>query len=123
MHGFSLSLPPSRGMLEETASLFCYERVRESASPRVRLSASPPVRVRQSASPVLHFIHTPWCSTKLLITRSKHIDTKLHFVRERVENKEIKIHYVPTEEMTADILTKSLPRVKVEKHRTILLGN
>ena len=42
--------------------------------------------------------------------RSKHIDTKLHFIRERVENKEVKIHYVPT----ADILTKSLPRVKVE---------
>ncbi len=49
MHGFSLSLPPSRGMLEETASLFFYERVRESASPRVRESASPPVR--ESASP------------------------------------------------------------------------
>ena len=41
--------------------------------------------------------------------RSKHIDTKLHFIRERVENKEVKIHYVPTEEMTADIFTKSLP--------------
>ena len=55
--------------------------------------------------------------------QSKHIDTKLHFIRERVENEEVKIHYVPTEEMTADILTKSLPRVKVERHRTILLGN
>ncbi len=63
------------------------------------------------------------CHNPVMHKRSKHIDTKLHFVRERVENKEIKIHYVPTEEMTADILTKSLPRVKVEKHRTILLGN
>ena len=35
--------------------------------------------------------------------QSKHIDTKLHFIRERVENKEVKINYVPTEEMTADI--------------------
>ena len=62
MHGFSLSLPPSRGMLEETASLFCYERVRvrESASPPVRESGSASPRVRQSgsASPGLHFIHT-----------------------------------------------------------------
>ena len=63
------------------------------------------------------------CHNPVMHKRSKHIDTKLHFIRERVENKEIKIHYVPTEEMTADILTKSLPRVKVEKHRTVLLGN
>jgi hypothetical protein len=54
--------------------------------------------------------------------RSKHIDTKLHFIRERVENEEVGIHYIPTEEMTADILTKSLPRVKVERHRCVLLG-
>ena len=63
------------------------------------------------------------CHNPVMHKRSKHIDTKLHFIRERVENKEVKIHYVPTEEMTADILTKSLPRVKVEKHRTVLLGN
>ena len=63
------------------------------------------------------------CHNPVMHKRSKHIDTKLHFIRERVESKEVKIHYVPTEEMTADILTKSLPRVKVEKHRTVLLGN
>ena len=63
------------------------------------------------------------CHNPVMHKPSKHIDTKLHFIRERVENKEIKIHYVPTEEMTADILTKSLPRVKVKKHRTVLLGN
>ena len=63
------------------------------------------------------------CHNPVMHKRSKHIDTKLHFIRERVENKEVKIHYVPTEEITADILTKSLPRVKVQKHRTVLLGN
>ena len=63
------------------------------------------------------------CHNPVMHKRSKHIDTKLHFIRERVENKKVKIHYVPTEEMTADILTKSLPRVTVEKHRTVLLGN
>ena len=63
------------------------------------------------------------CHNPVMHKRSKHIDTKLHFIRERIENK-VKIHYVPTEEMTADILTKSLPRVKVERHRIIiLLGN
>ena len=55
--------------------------------------------------------------------RSKHIDRKLHFIRERVENGEVGIHYIPTDDMTGDILTKSLPQVKVEKHRSVLLGN
>ena len=54
---------------------------------------------------------------------SKHIDTKSHFIRERVENGEVGVHYIQTDSMTADILTKSLPRVKVEKHRYVLLGN
>ena len=55
--------------------------------------------------------------------RSKHIDTKLHFIRERDENGEVGIHYIPTNDMTADILTKSLPRVKGEKHCCVLSGN
>ena len=36
------------------------------------------------------------CDNPVTHKRSKHIDTKLHFIRERVENKEVKIHYVPT---------------------------
>ena len=63
------------------------------------------------------------CHNPVMHKRSKHIDTKLHFIRERVENGEVRIHYIPTDDMTADILTKSLPRVKVEKHRSVLLGN
>ena len=61
------------------------------------------------------------CHNPVMHKRSKHIDT--HFIRERVENGEVGIHYIPTDSMTADILTKSLPRVKVEKHRYVLLGN
>ena len=63
------------------------------------------------------------CHDPAMHKRSKDMNTKLHFIRERVENKEVKIYYVPTEEMTADILRKSLPRVKVEKTRKILLGH
>ena len=63
------------------------------------------------------------CHIPVMHKRSKHIDTKLHFMRERAENGEVGIHYIPTEDMTADILTKSLPRIEVEKHRYVLLGN
>ena len=62
------------------------------------------------------------CHNPVMHKRSKHIDTKFHFIRERVKSKEVGIHYIPTEDMAADILTKSLPRVKVEKHRYVLLG-
>ena len=44
--------------------------------------------------------------------RSKHIDISYHFVRELVENKEIQIYYLSTENMIADILTKSLSKCK-----------
>ena len=44
--------------------------------------------------------------------RTKHIDIKYHFVREVLQNGVVKIEYLPTEEMVADILTKPLCRVK-----------
>ena len=40
--------------------------------------------------------------------RSKHIDIQHHFVREKIESKEIEISYMTTDEMIADALTKSL---------------
>lgn len=41
--------------------------------------------------------------------RTKHIDVRVHFLREHVKSKDIDIVYCPTEEMIADILTKPLP--------------
>ena len=46
--------------------------------------------------------------------RAKHIDTKVHFVRDLVANEEINISYVPSEENTADVLTKPLGSSKHE---------
>jgi hypothetical protein len=40
--------------------------------------------------------------------RSKHIDTRRHFVRETVVNGEIALVYIPTAEQQADGLTKAL---------------
>jgi hypothetical protein len=42
----------------------------------------------------------------------KHIDTKQHFIRELVEQKEIKLKYAHTNEQVADFMTKVLAREK-----------
>jgi hypothetical protein len=48
--------------------------------------------------------------------RTKYIDVRYHFIRESCQQGLIKLVHVPTTEMLADILTKSLPRVKHEKN-------
>ena len=40
--------------------------------------------------------------------RSKHIDTRFHFIRDHIKNKEVEIHHVKTSEQVVDILTKPL---------------
>ena len=44
--------------------------------------------------------------------RSKHIDVKLHFVRDIVNKGEVKIEKVSTEDNPADMMTKPLPSNK-----------
>ena len=51
-------------------------------------------------------------------SRTKHIDIKFHYLREAVEKKEVNIIYCATEKMTADIMTKPLPKVKFEEFRS-----
>nr|CCA21918.1 PREDICTED: copia proteinlike putative [Albugo laibachii Nc14] len=45
-------------------------------------------------------------------SRTKHIDIKFHFLREKVEDGVIVLEYKPTDEMIADGLTKALGKVK-----------
>ena len=44
--------------------------------------------------------------------RTKHIDTRYHFIRDCIEDGRVIIEHVKTEDQLADILTKSLGRVK-----------
>ena len=44
--------------------------------------------------------------------RSKHIDVKLHFVRDEIANGRVKVKKVHTAENAADMLTKALPSSK-----------
>ena len=43
-------------------------------------------------------------------TKTKHIAIKYHFLRELVQDKEVKLEYVNTKEQIADIFTKPLPK-------------
>ena len=51
--------------------------------------------------------------------RTKHIDIKLHFRREKVAHEVIALEYKPTEEMVVNGFTKALPR---DKHTKFLTG-
>ena len=55
--------------------------------------------------------------------RSKHIETKLHFFRHKMDGTiSTNYNYVPNDEMAADIFTKSLHVSKVETLKTFLMG-
>jgi len=47
---------------------------------------------------------------------TKHINIRYHFIRRTIADKQITMVYCPTEEMTADILTKALPKYKTAIH-------
>jgi len=46
--------------------------------------------------------------------RTKHINVHFHFVRQTVTQKDISLNYISTNDMVADIFTKSLARQKFE---------
>ena len=41
---------------------------------------------------------------------TKHFEIDLHFIREKVEKRDMEIRYVPTSNQLADVFTKSLPK-------------
>jgi hypothetical protein len=57
-------------------------------------------------------------------TRTKHIDIRYHFICYTIEAGSIKLVYCPTDQQTADTLTKALPSIKAKhfahamEHRT-----
>ena len=55
--------------------------------------------------------------------RTKHIATRHFWTKERVESGELKIRYVPTDHMIADILTKPIQGEQFRTLRDQLLGH
>jgi len=54
-------------------------------------------------------------------TRTKHISLRYHHVGEQMRAGAAKVEYMPTEDMTADLLTKPLPSATHGKHTETLL--
>ena len=49
--------------------------------------------------------------------RSKHMEMRYHYLRDMVQRRAISLRYVPTDEQTADVLTKPLSKTKFEYFR------
>ena len=47
----------------------------------------------------------------------KHIAIKFHFIRQAVQEKQVTVHYVPTQDQVADVFTKPLPGSSFKKFR------
>ena len=47
--------------------------------------------------------------------RTKHIDVQCHWIREAIANGRIRLQYLHTNEMKADLLTKALGRIKFDQ--------
>nr|XP_043639130.1 uncharacterized protein LOC122610203 [Erigeron canadensis] len=52
--------------------------------------------------------------------RSKHIDTKYHFIRECVDEGLIEVEFVSGKEQKADFLTKPLPSIKFNEMKKMV---
>lgn len=70
--------------------------------------ADEPIRVSCDNMGAIHL-----ASNDAYLPRTKHIDIKHHFVRECINKKKIMVHYISTDKMVADSLTKSVTANKL----------
>jgi hypothetical protein len=72
---------------------------------------------------------TMFCDNQAVLTltttdnyhaRTKHIDIRYHFIRHVVQTGALSLIYCPMDDMVADILTKALPKWKINFHTTAL---
>jgi hypothetical protein len=55
-------------------------------------------------------------------SKTKHVAIAINFVKENITSKQVKLNYLPTSEMPADLLTKHLGRIKLQKFMNYFLG-
>jgi hypothetical protein len=59
---------------------------------------------------------------KIASNNTRHVNIRYFWVRDRVQNGELKFVYTPTEEIVADVLTKPLQGERFTKLRAMLLN-
>jgi hypothetical protein len=60
------------------------------------------------------------CKNPVFHDRSKHIDTRYHFIRENMEKGKINVEHIGTNDQLADLLTKPLGTTKFLELREII---
>lgn len=72
--------------------------------------------IEQKATRVLCDNNSAICLAKYQIfhERSKHIDVRLHYIRDQIEKNEVEVLKVGTEDNAADPLTKAVPHLKLK---------
>jgi hypothetical protein len=75
------------------------------------------LEVKYAAPILIHCDNTSVISVSknlVLHSKTKHIPIKYHFLREKVTNQVVQVHYIPTIEKIADIFTKPLAKTPFE---------
>ena len=80
----------------------------------------PPATIFQDNQSAISLFANGKCSSSL---RTRHIAIRFYFVKDRVEQKEVKIEFLGTDSMVADLLTKPLQGAKFVKMRVAMMGN
>jgi hypothetical protein len=52
--------------------------------------------------------------------RSKYIDVRFYFIRDHVKEGSVKLVYVASQDQVADIFTKPLPKVFLDKYKKMI---
>jgi len=78
----------------------------------------PPARIFQDNKSTISLLERGYSNS----ARTKHINTRYFFIKDRIEGGEIVINYLPTHLMVADILTKPLQGKLLRDQRARLLG-
>jgi hypothetical protein len=55
--------------------------------------------------------------------RTKHLRVRQHLVKEKIDKKEVRVEYIPTKDMLADVLTKPLQGVSFREMVSEIMGN
>ena len=115
-HCVTLSTTESEyiALTEVTREVIFLRQILDFIEPRREVR---PVTIFEDNDGAIKLADNPICTN-----RTKHIDVRYHFVREKVANQTVKVVHVESEKQAADGLTKNLPEAALVRHRKTLLN-